>query len=238
MRGTLILLPNTFSDAQSPKHLLPEGLRDILSSLTGLIAESERSGRRYLCKLLSSSEHARSLPIYLLNEHTPQSEFRTFGRLLDDGAVLGLISDAGMPAIADPGSALITYLRKHHTARISCIPGPSSIFMALAISGLPSQSFVFHGYLPVDPVLRRQALKKIEQDAKRSGQSQIFIETPYRNAAFFRDCMETLQDSTRLAVAINITFEDESVEVRSIGEWKKAKLDIPKLPAVFIIAVS
>lgn len=236
--GTLFLLPNTFDDAQSPTLLLPEGLPSVISRLTGLIAESERSGRRYLCKLLASSEQARSMPIFLLNEHTANTEYVKFGNLLDAGATLGLVSDAGMPVVADPGSGLIFYLRRNHNVKISALPGPSSIFLALALSGLPAQSFTFHGYLPTEPAARRHALKRMEAESAHTGYTQICIETPYRNAAFFRDCLEVFHPSTLLSVVCRVTFDDEEVEMRSVGEWKRAKKDIRKLPTIFLACSS
>jgi 16S rRNA (cytidine1402-2'-O)-methyltransferase len=235
---TLYLLPNVFDDKQSPIGLLPEGLNTLLQSLQGLVAESERTGRRYLLKLLPQSTFARQLPIVLLNEHSPPSAYEEMATAIINGERWGLISDAGMPGIADPGSHLVHLLRKRGFSSIHALPGPSSIFLALILSGFDGQKFSFHGYLPQDSDGRRRALKELEREAVRTGATQICIETPYRNNAFFEDCCAVFQDTTCLCVACRLTFDDEHVETRTMKAWKKHPPAIRKEPTVFVIAGS
>lgn len=231
---TLYLLPNCFDDAQPTSLLLPEGLPSLVQTLTGLVAESERTGRRYLLKLLPGSPFARSLPIVCLNEHSSPSDYEAIAKKISSGETWGLISDAGMPGIADPGSQLVHLLRTKGTARIRVIPGPSSILLALVASGLDGQCFSFHGYLSRESVERRQKLVQLERDSAKSGTTHVCIETPYRNAAFFADCLAVLNERTELCVACRLTYDDESVQTRSIGEWKRTSPEIRKEPTVFV----
>ena len=231
---TLYLLPNCFDDAQSPLLLLPEGLSTLVQSLTGLIAESERAGRRYLLKLLPGSSFARSLPIFCLNEHSQKAEVEALAQKLTLQETWGLISDAGMPVSADPGSLLVRLLRRKGAVRIRAIPGPSSVLLALVASGLSGQAFSFHGYLPREREERRHAIELLQKESARSGMTQICIETPYRNAAFFEDCLAVLDDRTELCVACRLTYDDESVHTKTVGEWKRAPFEIRKEPTVFL----
>jgi len=222
----LYLLPNMFDEKQDSHLLLPEGLRELIATVDGLIAERERTGRRYVIKM--GHPNARNMPIYVLNEHT--RDFSDITDLIAQGRTLGLISDAGMPGVADPGSELVTALRKRGVTDIKAIPGPSSILLALVLSGLGGQNFAFHGYLPRESEKRRQVLKRLEHIQK---QTHIFIETPYRNNVFFHDCCAILSPSTQLCIASQLTFPDESVRVQAIREWKKIS-EIAKIPTVFL----
>lgn len=228
----LYLLPNVFDDEQSPHLLLPEGLKSLLSTLEGLIAESERTGRRYLMKLLEKAPLARQIPIYLLNEHSKKADYDELADLVSSGKTIGLISDAGMPGIADPGSGLVARLRERGNVQIKAIPGPSSVILALISSGLAATPFSFHGYLPKEQDVRKKVLKTIE----RAGGTHIFIEAPYRNRAFFDDCLATLSPTTKLCLAANMTKSDEWVMVHSIQTWKTLPQPwIHKIPVVFVI---
>ena len=232
---TLYLLPNCFDDAQKSLLLLPEGLPSLVQQLTGLVAESERTGRRYLLKLLPGSSFARSLPIVCLNEHSSVADYEAVAQKIISGQTWGLISDAGMPGIADPGSRLVHRLRTKSSARIRVIPGPSSILLALIASGLDGQKFSFHGYLPRESEERRHALVRLERESSAGGMTQVCIETPYRNGACFSDCLAVLNDRTQLCIACRLTYEDEWVQTRSIGEWKRALPEIRKEPTVFVM---
>jgi 16S rRNA (cytidine1402-2'-O)-methyltransferase len=230
----LYLLPNVFDDTQSPLYLLPQGLPTIVLSLTGLIAESERTGRRYLLKLLPGSPIARQLPITLLNEHSSTSDYERIVTAISNGETWGLISDAGMPGIADPGSELVTQLRKRGVTAIRVLPGPSSIFLALIASGLDGQRFSFQGYVPRDPNERRKVLQELERESAHNGVTQICIETPYRNEAFLADCLAVFQPTTELCLACRMTYEDETVERFTVSEWKhRSATDRPE-PTVFL----
>jgi 16S rRNA (cytidine1402-2'-O)-methyltransferase len=230
----LYLLPNVFNDEQKSHLLLPEGLSQVLESLDGLIAESERTGRRYLIKLLQGSPFARELPIFLLNEHSSRKDQEEIVKKITSEMTLGLITDAGMPGIADPGADLVHLARRSGEKRIFVIPGPSSLFLALVSSGLPGQNFSFRGYLPKEKEERINAIKRFEYESKRDNATQIFIETPYRNDALLADLLEVLSPRTELAVASQMTFADESVEVYTVGEWRKHQKIIGKVPTVFL----
>jgi len=229
----LYLLPNVFDDNQSPALLLPSGLKDIVINLDGLIAESERSGRRYLLKITEKDPRAREIPIFLLNEHNKDASEAI--SLISQGKMIGLVSDAGMPGVADPGAEVVSALRQKGVRDIHAIPGPSSILLALVLSGLGGQRFSFHGYLPRELRSRQKMLRQLEKESRQQKMTQICIEAPYRNKALFTDCLAILDDSTELAVAKNLTFSDERVEVKSIGEWKRCRQDpLGKEPMVFL----
>ena len=234
----LYLLPNVFDDAQGPVGLLPEGLRDILQTLQGLIAENERTGRRYLLKLLPQSPFARGLPIVLLNEHSSKADYEEIAHKVMQGETWGLISDAGMPGIADPGSHLVHLLRQKGVAAIRVVPGPSSILLALISSGLDGQKFSFQGYVPPESEARRKALKELERESARTKMTQICIETPYRNSAFFADCLAVFNDTTSLCVACHLTFDDETVQTQTVQAWKRQLPAIRKEPTVFLFRAS
>jgi 16S rRNA (cytidine1402-2'-O)-methyltransferase len=229
----LFLLPNVFTDEQSPKGLLPEGLAEIIASLHGLIAESERSGRRYLLKMLQGSDFARSLPILLLNEHSAQASVKELSSKIIQGERWGLISDAGLPILADPGSNLVFALRQKNYTDIVAIPGPSSIVLALLLSGFDGQQYTFHGYPPKERQERLQLIRSLEKDRVAT---HIFIETPYRNQAFFQDLLETLPKSARLCIATALTLKTEQVHVRLVDSWKQSSHEIPKEPTVFLVS--
>jgi len=230
----LYLLPNTFDDQQSPSLLLPEGLSSLLCELDGLIAESERTGRRYLIKLMQDREHARRMPIYLYHKGSSQKELTLFVEKIVGGEKLGLISDAGMPVLADPGNRLVRMLRKKGYEDIHAIPGPSSIFLALILSGFPAQSFHFHGYLPKEKKARRSVLQAIEKEAQ-NGSTQLWMETPYRNAVLFEECIRTFHPTTYLALASDLTLENHSVKVFSIAQWRTKTIVLPKHPTIFLL---
>jgi len=228
----LYLLPNTFEDDQPINLLLPIGLKEIVLSLDGLIAESERAGRRYLLKVTEKDPKARETPIFLLNEHTKDVS-EPVGRIVR-GETIGLISDAGMPGIADPGAEVVSALRERGMHDIRAISGPSAIFLALILSGLGGQRFCFQGYLPKDPSSRKKLLCQLERDSKQSKMTQICIEAPYRNKAFFADCISVFSSTTQLAIAQRLTLPGERVEVKTIGEWRRCKVSFTKDPMTFV----
>ena len=227
---TLYLLPNTFYDDQPAKLLLPHAVSDILHSLQGIVGESERTTRRYLVKLLGGSDHARSLPIRLLNEHTAQSEIVSLAHTIRKGGNWGLLSDAGLCCIADPGSSLILALHSLCFYEVESIGCPSSLLMALQLSGLSGQRFVFHGYLPHEKELRLQILRKSEREEG----SQLCIETPYRNTSLFQELLSTLRDKTLLCVAHEVGCPHQKVRTHSVATWKKASVEMEKVPTVFL----
>lgn len=222
----LILLPNVFAEAQSSVLLLPEGLDGLVASLDGLIAESERAGRRYLARY-----GKKSLPLFLLNEHSAPNDYEELAEQICAGMALGLISDAGVPAVADPGSYLVHRLRARGYAQIQAIPGPCSIFLALMLSGFDGQNFSFHGYLPKEPDSRKAAIRSFES----RGGTHICIETPYRNNALLSDLVSVLRDTTEVCVAASLTCATQSVLSKSVKMWKREKHVLPKEPSVFLL---
>jgi 16S rRNA (cytidine1402-2'-O)-methyltransferase len=234
LRGELILLPNLIHEDASIDCYLPPKLKDVIASLTGLICESEKEGRFFLRRFLDR-ERAFSLPKYLLNEHTEKKALDDLISLLKkQGAKIGLISDAGLPCIADPGSELV-YLARKENISVSTYSGPSSILMAIQLSGFPSQSFCFHGYLPREDNELANKLKKIEKTSLLEKSTQVWIEAPYRTDKMVDFILSTLQGDTELCVASNLTGKEERVEVKNISSWKKEKKPFGKKPAIFLI---
>lgn len=230
--GVLYLLPTPLGPNEL-SEVIPEGVLRTVPLLTHFFVEELRSGRRFL----SAAGHKGridTLGLYELNEHTKDSELESFIKVLEDGNDAGLLSEAGIPAVADPGSSLVSLA---HKRGIKVVPmsGPSSIILALAASGMNGQSFHFHGYLPVKSEERRGVLKRLEALSASTGASQIFIETPYRNNSILADILEVCSSQTRLCVAANITLEDSFVVTKSISDWRKERPDLNKKPCVFIL---
>ncbi len=224
----LYLLPNLLDEELPIEPFFPISVSRAVQSIQGLIAESEKMGRRYLRKFISHDEMQR-IPIKPLNEH--QKEIEELIKPLEKGESWGLISDAGLPCIADPGSELV-YLAHQKKIEVQAFVGPSSIFMALQLSGFSGQKFSFHGYLPreQDPLI-----SKIKELEKEEG-TQIWIETPYRLSKMLEILKETLQPKTRLCLALNLTTPKQKVISQPISQWKKMPLELDKSPAVFLIS--
>ena len=221
----LILLPNLISEETSHELFLPAIVKEKVAVINGIIAESEKEARRYLKRFIP---HFREIPIRLLNEHT--SDINELIKPLLKGETWGLISDAGLPCIADPGHLLVAKARELNI-QVQALPGPSSLMLALMLSGLPAQRFSFHGYLPREEVELKAQLRKLEKE----GITQLFIEAPYRSEKMLNTLIETLNDKTRLCVASNLTATDEFVATHSIFQWKKlSKPQINKKPTVFL----
>ena len=201
-------------------------------SLKCFVVEEVRTARRFL-SAAGLKGHIEELEFHTLNEHTSQSEVEALAELFDKGDV-GLISEAGLPAVADPGAALVALC---HRKGIEVVPltGPSSLMLALMASGLNGQSFAFRGYLPAKTEERRNAIKDLERQSRSLNQSQIFIETPYRNDALFEDLLKFLQPSTRLTVAADITLPTAFIRTFTVEKWRKAPVTIGKRPCVFIV---
>lgn len=227
---TLYLLPNLLDETLPWEPFLPASVASAVSSLDGLIAESEKAGRRYLRRFVDHEKMART-PIALLNEHTAE-----LGALLEPllrGEAWGLISDAGLPCVADPGAPLVL-LAHEKKVRVVTFPGPSSILMALQLSGLSGQRFVFHGYLPREAPELKKALQQIEARSRQEGAAQIWIEAPYRNAKMAQAAVETLQPSTLFCIAEDLTLESQSVRTQPVAKWRKETFAAKK-PTVFLL---
>ena len=206
---------------------------EVIASLRCFVVEELRTARRFL-SAAGLRGHIDELELHELNEHTSPAEVETLAGLFDGGRNVGLLSEAGLPAVADPG-ALLVDLCHRHGIRVVPMVGPSSLMLALMASGLNGQSFAFKGYLPAKTPERRRALQELERLSSRLGQSQIFIETPYRNDAMLADILECCNPSTKLCIATNVTAADEDIRTKTVEQWKKQKPAIGKRPTVFIL---
>ncbi|MEA3462010.1 MAG: SAM-dependent methyltransferase [Bacteroidota bacterium] len=232
MKGVLYLVPNTLGNPVT-SETIPEGIKDRVNGISLFIVENLRNARRYL-KNLNREIHIDSLTFFELNKHTAAEEIPSFLDQVDKGVDAAIISEAGVPGVADPGAAVV---RLAHERGIRVVPltGPSSILLALMASGLNGQSFCFHGYLPVKRPERIKKIRELEQVAIRKGVTQLFIEAPYRNDALLADILETCHSSTRLCIAADITLETEFIFTKSTGAWKKKKPALHKRPVLFLI---
>lgn len=232
MKGKLYLIPSPLGD-YDPEVVIPAPTLELLQRIGCYVVEEVRTARRYLSRA-GLKGHIQELEFHILNEHTSAAEVERLVALFEDGRDVGLISEAGLPAVADPGSALVALCHRHG---IEVVPqvGPSSLMMALMASGLNGQSFSFCGYLPAKTEERRSAIKSIEKTSQSKRQTQIFIETPYRNDAMFSDLLQSCRPSTRICIAADITMPDEFIRTKTVAEWKKENPIIGKRPCVFLM---
>jgi 16S rRNA (cytidine1402-2'-O)-methyltransferase len=232
MSANLFLIPVTLGETSISK-VLPSYNKEIILSIRHFIVENERTARRFL-KQTDSGIDIDALTFYTLNKHTTKEELSGFLRPIAAGHSMGIISEAGCPAIADPGADIVA-IAQQKNIRVIPLVGPSSILLALMASGFNGQSFAFHGYLPIDNDQRVKALKNLEQGIYTENRTQLFIETPYRNAKMVEDILKTCKPSTKLCIAANITLDNEFIRTKSIGEWKKQIPDLSKKPCIFSI---
>jgi len=230
---TLFLLPNLLDETLSWEPFLPQSVALAVSTLDGLIAESEKEGRRYLRRFVDHERMAKT-PIRTLNEHTQPQELAELLTPLLKGERWGLVSDAGLPCIADPGAPLVL-LAEEKKIRVETFSGPSSIVMALQLSGLSGQRFAFHGYLPREASDLKRTLQQIEGRSKQDSSSQIWIEAPYRTSKLAQTAIETLQPSTLFCIALDLTLPTQSVRTQSIAKWRHSEIEMGKRPAVFLL---
>lgn len=227
----LYLIPSTLGD-NDPSEVLPASTLETACSLKLFVVEEIRTARRFLSKAGLKGQ-IDSLEFHELNEHTTAAEIETFRELFSRGDV-GLISEAGLPAVADPGAALVALCHRNDIEVVPLV-GPSSLMLALMASGLNGQSFAFCGYIPAKTDERRTTIKELEKRSRNLRQSQIIIETPYRNDSLFADMIQILSPGTMITVAADITLPTQLIKTFSAGQWKKKGLLIGKRPCVFII---
>ncbi len=227
---TVYLIPTFISD--NTLTLSPEA-KEIAKNLDEFIVENEKSARQFL-KLIQTNIRQNDLKLHLLNEHSTPAEISSLKSLLNNTTDIGILSEAGCPAVADPGAA---FVKMAHENNIKVVPltGPSSILLALMASGLSGQSFVFHGYLPRETVQRKSKLLILEKDAQKKKQTQIFMEAPYRNQPLLNDILQTCSNDTLLCIACDISSKEEFIQTKSIAEWKKKVPDVNKKPVMFLI---
>lgn len=233
LKPALLLLPNVLGDTKHHSLFLPPSVDKAVATLDGLIAESVPGGRRFLGRF-ETKKPALEIPIALFNEHTPDADFDFLLEPIRKGERWGLISDAGLPCIADPGAKLVNRANQSGII-VQAFSGPSSIMLSLMLSGMPGQKFYFAGYLDKDPKKREIEIKEFQRNSKTHGATQIFIEAPYRNRHLLDSLLNTLSDSTRLCVAWDLTLPTQSVVSQSIERWKKSPLpNLEKKAAIFL----
>ena len=230
--GKLYLIPTRLGD-NPPLEVLPLSIKKIIEQVDHYIVENEKSARRFI-KRVSPNKSQGSLKLLLLNKYTQEHELDHFLNACKEGMPMGLLSEAGCPAIADPGSDIV---KLAHENNIQVVPlvGPSSIILALMSSGMNGQSFAFNGYLPIDQTERKAALKRLEKLSYEQDQTQIFIETPYRNNKILEDICNTLHPTTRVCVACDLTLPTEYIKTTTVSEWKHIKVDLHKRPTIFVL---
>jgi len=231
-KGQLYLIPTRLGD-NPPLEVLPISIKKVIEDLDFYIVENEKTARRFI-KRVSPSKSQPTLKLKVLNKYTTESERNTFLNPCLEGISIGLLSEAGCPAIADPGADIVGLA---HQMDIKVVPlvGPSSILLALMGSGMNGQSFTFNGYLPIDKSERKAKLKTLERLSSEHNQSQIFIETPYRNMKMLEDLTHSLHPNTRVCVACDLTLPTEFIKTMPAKDWKHNKEDFHKRPAIFII---
>lgn len=231
--GTLYLIPITLGDDNIAKALPPEVV-GIAQKLDTFVVENEKTARRFL-GTIKTNKPVRELTLLTLNEHTTEKELPALLAPLLVGQDVGLMSEAGCPGIADPGAQLAA-LAHRKGMRVAPLVGPSSILLALMASGFNGQRFTFLGYLPSEKAARVQKLKEIEKASQKNNETQIFIETPYRNQHLLEDILATCYPQTRLCVACNISLASEKIVSKPISAWRSAALpDLHKQPSVFLL---
>ena len=232
MTGILYLIPNSLGNPDS-QVFLPARVISLIPSLKYLVVENTRNARRYL-KSIERSIDIDSITFFELNKHTRSEEIHSFLQPLIQGNDTGILSEAGVPGVADPGAEVVR-LAHQLGAKVVPLTGPSSILLALMASGQNGQSFRFLGYLPVKGQERIHALRQLENKAVKEDETQFFIETPYRNMQLLHDIISTCKPDTKLTVAVDLTCETESVVTLPVLEWKKKKPELHKRPAIFLI---
>ena len=228
----LYLIPCTLGDTPIEK-VLPAYNHDIVVAIRHFIVEDIRSARRFL-KKVDRDINIDELTFYELNKHTSPEAIASYLKPLQAGEAMGVISEAGCPAVADPGADVVA-IAQRKKLKVVPLVGPSSIILSVMASGFNGQSFAFHGYLPIDGGERAKTLKQLESRAYAEHQTQLFIETPYRNLKMFDDILRSCRPQTRLCIAANLTCEDEYAVTRTIAEWKGQRPPIDKIPCMFLI---
>ncbi len=231
--AALYLIPNVLADGEW-QSVLPAQVKPILTNTQFFIVENVRTARRFM-KQVNHEINIDECTFFEINKRTKPQELPLFLKPLVDGHDVAVISEAGCPGVADPGADVV---RIAHQQQLKVVPivGPSSILLALMASGLNGQNFAFKGYLPVKPLERTRSLAALEKSAKSSGQTQIFIETPYRNNQMIADVLKTCSPATLFCIAANITGESEFIQTKTVQDWKKNGVpDLHKQPVIFLL---
>lgn len=233
MEPALYLIPVTLGDTPV-SQVLPSYNHDVIMAIRHFIVEEVRSARRFL-KKVDADIDIDQLTFYPMGKHASTEQFSQYLQPLRDGMPMGVISEAGCPAVADPGADVVA-IAQREGLRVVPLVGPSSIILAVMASGFNGQSFAFHGYLPMDADERVRRLRQLEQRVYAEHQTQLFIETPYRNAKLFAELLKVCKPQTRLCVAAGITCVEEYIHTHSVQQWKSIRLpDLSKVPAIFLM---
>lgn len=232
METALYLLPVTLGDTPV-EQVLPAYNKEIILGIKHFIVEDVRSARRFL-KKVEASINIDELTFYPLNKHTSPDDLSGYLKPLQEGHSMGVISEAGCPAVADPGADVVA-IAQRKSLKVVPLVGPSSIILSVMGSGFNGQSFAFHGYLPIEAADRIKRLKELEGRIYSENQTQLFIETPYRNNKMMEDILKTCRPQTKLCIAANITCEGEYIHTKTIREWKGHLPDLTKVPCIFLI---
>ena len=241
IKGKLYLIPTTLGDTTNselakqnePMDVLPQTVKRAVDFINTYIVENEKTARKFI-KSISPEKVQSSLKLSSLNKHTDKSEHFGMIRPCLEGENVGLMSEAGCPGVADPG-AVIVKLAHENGIQVVPLVGPSSILLAIMASGMNGQSFAFNGYLPIEKSDKKTALKNLEKLSGEKNQSQLFIETPYRNNKMLEDILQALNPATYLCIAADITLPTEYIKTMRAAEWKKATIDLHNRPCIFII---
>lgn len=233
MKGKLYLIPTTLGDFETASNVLPDYNNQVTHQLSIFIVENIRTARRFL-KKTGHPTPIDEMTFFELGKHTPKEQVASYLSQINSGSSVGLLSEAGTPCIADPGSVIV---QQAHESGVEVIPlvGPNSIILALMASGFNGQQFTFHGYLPVDKKDLIRKLKDLEMDSLKNNRTHIFIETPYRNIQMFESIISTCNSNTLLCVASDLTLPSQRIKSQPISLWKKEKVDLHKKPTVFLI---
>ncbi len=231
MQGRLFLIPSVIGDTPVDT-VIPGAIRDIIHSIRFYIVENERSARRMLIKM-GINRPIDDLHFFILNEHTRPEEIPGF-LIAAGGEDIGLLSEAGVPAVADPGNEIVMLAHQRNMEVIPLV-GPSSILLAMMASGLNGQNFAFNGYLPIQPQERIRKIRILEQRSQSENQSQLFIETPYRNNQLFKVLLDTCSESTLICIAADLTTNKAFIKTHPVSVWRTKPVDLNKRPALFII---
>lgn len=232
METALYLIPVTLGETSIEK-VLPSYNKEIILGIKHFIVEDVRSARRFLKKVERSID-IDTLTFFTLNKYTSPEDISSYLKPLMAGNPMGVISEAGCPAVADPGADVVAIAQRKNLKVVPLV-GPSSIILSVMGSGFNGQSFAFHGYLPIDSNDRAKRIKVLEQRVYAEDQTQLFIETPYRNNKMMEDIVKNCRPQTKLCVAANITCEDEYIKTRTIKEWQGKLPDLSKIPCIFLI---
>jgi 16S rRNA (cytidine1402-2'-O)-methyltransferase len=231
-KGKLYLIPTTLG-ANEPLEVLPYSVKMVIEKLAHFIVENEKTARRFIKRIVPNKSQP-SLVLKSIDKYADAFEVNAYLDACDEGISIGLLSEAGVPAIADPGAEVVK-LAHHKNIQVVPLVGPSSIILAMMASGMNGQSFTFNGYLPIDSSDRKRALKQLEKISFEKNQSQIFIETPYRNGKMLEDLKAALSSNTALCIAVDLTLPSEYIRTLSVKEWGSEHPDLHKRPAIFII---